>query len=94
MTNSTTVSSKPRMDNFRTPKSSDVMSSSKFPPASSHSAVNQGSGGNHQHEVLKNKQDGTFANLLLPSIPATNQRSSKQIKNMTEKQIKDGSDMI
>ena len=49
--------------------------------------------GLHHNEVLSTKQDGTFANLLLPSIPAINQRSSKQIKHMTDKHLKDGSDI-
>lgn len=32
------------------------------------------------HEVLASKPESTFANLLLPSIPTSNQRSTKHIQ--------------
>ena len=54
---------------YRTPKSPEGTSHKLSIPSTS--------------EVISTKQDRTFANLLLPSIPTTLQRSSKQIKNHT-----------
>ena len=69
-------SHKQRAQQYRTPKSPETVNQ-KFPPT-----TGQGSGPAVPHsEILTTKQDGTFANLLLPSIPAANQRSNKQIKN-------------
>ena len=67
-------SQKQRAQQYRTPKSPDAVHK-KLPPTTS-----QGFTANMAHEVLASKPESTFANLLLPSIPSSNQRSTKHIQ--------------